>query len=1246
MKTTLIIIFLLFLFPTAVKPQVTEKWVTTYAGAPLTFMAIDDQGNVYATGTSDTTGSFLTIKFDSLGRTQWISKYADQGLIYGVPQAIAVDNEGNVFVTGFRAFLGKGFLTIKYNSEGVQQWAQIYNGPVNIDDQAKFIAIDNNGNIFVSGSSYGQNSSLGLDIVTIKYNPAGVEQWVQRYNGPNSFNDYVRGMVVDNDGSVYVTGVSDDEEFWAGRIRTIKYNSSGIQQWIKTYAAENSNSESVNAIGLDISGNVFVVGQSLGAAGLDYVTIKYSPTGVEQWVQRYNVSQNQLVYNIAKATSLVVDSEGSVYVTGTSSDSLGLSYEIATVKYNSTGVQQWVKRAGNIHQYAPYPSITIDDSVNVYIGGFSSASELQNWRVIKYNSDGVLQWEIVETDRFSNLKADKRYHLYTIGASGTIIQYLQETLPSHPPTLLTYNQYIHTLHWKNPKRKPNKLIIAKKMRFTPEAQWEVIGVDSTGVLPVTDSSWTIRTSGYNEYKVGAVFGSGDTMYSNSVIVPRGYYLRKIEGDSVSAYNIFAHSFRKITNSSAVIWPNEYWDQFDYSNPNLYDQKYFSNSAPELFPNWLIAAEVEGFGSTFINYPDKVNPGAVAGWKYRSRIHKGSCLGLSIASIFDFYREPAFYDKFRFFESLLPADVLASDSVIHMITYLQSYQIFGKYNNFTATSNDPTPTKAVHDLEQYFQNYNNKFHAYLSIGEAEMCHAIVPYAIERVNDDLYYIYVYDSNRPALNDLRIEVQMNTNTWKHSYYTLNKFITGKISVKTGIGNILLSNTGGQKSENLKKAKALNTMQVTMGSDASSFVIQNGDTIAGFNATDSTVINSSLATILETDGVLRAPALYNLPTGDYEVIIKDYGGDKAGASMLISSGRGSSLGIQRNDIPSSNDRDVVMIGDNTLSFANHDASSKKLKFHQFSENTNVKYFEVNNVNISSSDSVRISTMQDDNISLVNYGGASTFNVLISYGDLIGENTFKNTGVAFPTNSALTIVTNMNDVDNPTLTIKIDHGINGTIDDSLTLPNQYDPLPATLTSFTGEYISNGIRLQWNTAAEINNYGFEIEKSRIQSTGIRSQNKAEVWDKIGFVEGRGTTNAPGDYSFIENSPTAGTYSYRLKQIDRDGKFEYSPEVEVTVGSVPKIFALEQNYPNPFNPSTTIGFTLQVSGMTTLKVYDAIGREVAILANENLESGVVHTRVFDASHLSRQNAGELAAGVYFARLVSGKSQKVSKMLLVK
>jgi hypothetical protein len=208
--------------------------------------------------------------------------------------------------------------------------------------------------------------------------------------------------------------------------------------------------------------------------------------------------------------------------------------------------------------------------------------------------------------------------------------------------------------------------------------------------------------------------------------------------------------------------------------------------------------------------------------------------------------------------------------------------------------------------------------------------------------------------------------------------------------------------------------------------------------------------------------------------------------------------------------------------------------------------------------------------------------------------------------------------------------------------------LPVELTSFTAAVVNSGIELRWNTATEVNNHGFEVERKNVSrfmsqvsggnSSTLKHETSNSEWTRIAFVDGAGNSNSTHEYSYTDRSLSAGTYAFRLKQIDRDGKFTYSPEVEVTVASAPAKFELAQNYPNPFNPSTTIGFTLQVSGSTTLKIYDAIGREVATLVNENLEAGVYHQRMFDASNL--------ASGIYFARLSSSGHSLVRKMQLMK
>jgi len=195
-------------------------------------------------------------------------------------------------------------------------------------------------------------------------------------------------------------------------------------------------------------------------------------------------------------------------------------------------------------------------------------------------------------------------------------------------------------------------------------------------------------------------------------------------------------------------------------------------------------------------------------------------------------------------------------------------------------------------------------------------------------------------------------------------------------------------------------------------------------------------------------------------------------------------------------------------------------------------------------------------------------------------------------------------------------------------------PLPVELTSFTARACGNAVELKWATAMEVNNFGFEVERRWGNGEAV-NRGKGE-WQKIGFVEGHGTSNTPHQYAFTDKNVLAGKYAYRLKQIDRDGKFKYHSEVEVTVAA-PTKYALEQNYPNPFNPSTTIGFSLPMSGNVTLKVYNMLGQEVATLVNGKLEAGM-HSVVWAPK--------ELASGMYVYRLQASNFAAAKKLMLTK
>jgi len=201
-------------------------------------------------------------------------------------------------------------------------------------------------------------------------------------------------------------------------------------------------------------------------------------------------------------------------------------------------------------------------------------------------------------------------------------------------------------------------------------------------------------------------------------------------------------------------------------------------------------------------------------------------------------------------------------------------------------------------------------------------------------------------------------------------------------------------------------------------------------------------------------------------------------------------------------------------------------------------------------------------------------------------------------------------------------------------LLNGFTPLPVEMTSFTATVQGMTAKLQWRTETEVNNYGFEVERRSVNS----DQLSVISWQKIGFVSGAGTSNTPKEYSFTDAKFTAGRYAYRLKQVDNDGTFKYSQSVEVEVGMVPRVFTLSQNYPNPFNPSTTIEFTLADDGMTTLKIFDILGREVVTLVNEELKAGIQHSVLFDASRF--------ASGLYFYRIETGKNSLVRKLMFLK
>jgi len=370
-----------------------QFWVKRYNGPAngedfATAIAVDGSGYVYVTGCSFVTSSgagddeepiydYATVKYGPDGKQLWVNRYNGSGNDNDTAWAIAVDGSGNIYVTGGSVGSGTGadYATIKYNAKGQQLWVNRYNGPANGSDEARAIALDGSGNIYVTGQSW--SSGTKDDYTTIKYSANGQQLWVKRYNGPANSWDQANTIAVDGSGNVYVTGRSDGITTLAD-YATIKYSTNGKKLWARRCNWPDNGYDEARAIAVDASGNVYVTGQSWSSVTeYDYATIKYSANGQQLWENRYNGPYN----GFDGAWAIAVDGSGNVYITGESNGSGSVDVDYATIKYNASGKQVWIDRyTGPKNGWDWAWAIAADRWGDVYVTGGSSG----DYATIKY----------------------------------------------------------------------------------------------------------------------------------------------------------------------------------------------------------------------------------------------------------------------------------------------------------------------------------------------------------------------------------------------------------------------------------------------------------------------------------------------------------------------------------------------------------------------------------------------------------------------------------------------------------------------------------------------------------------------------------------------------------------------------------------------------------------------------------------------------------------------------------------------
>lgn len=437
LKSLLFIAGLLTIFtPVFSSAQVDTVWISrwTSPGSESDWayaIALDDSGHAYVTGKTNNAGTnddWTTIKYMPDGDTAWVRNFVGAGSANERASYIAIGQSGNIYITGYTMSSSAGdYMTIKYRPDGDTAWTRRYNGVGDGYDFSNCIAVDNQDNVYVTG--YSRALSYQNDIATVKYDSSGNQLWVAQFAGSGNYNDEGNKVVAGNDGYIYVTGTVNP--YGSGTrydYVTIKYDaSSGDTIWARTYNGTADSSDIARDLEVDGVGNVYVTGSSRGTGtSSDIVTIKYDSSGVEQWVERYD---NPDTSGSDGGYGLEFDNAGNVYIAG-QSRGLGTGTDIVLLKYDPDGNLQWATRYNGPANDYDTPSdqdggkcLTIDSYNNIYIAGCSRGTTSWNdFITLAFNPDSTLKWAVPynccdSTDYGLAVAADDSGNVYTIGRS-------------------------------------------------------------------------------------------------------------------------------------------------------------------------------------------------------------------------------------------------------------------------------------------------------------------------------------------------------------------------------------------------------------------------------------------------------------------------------------------------------------------------------------------------------------------------------------------------------------------------------------------------------------------------------------------------------------------------------------------------------------------------------------------------------------------------------------------------------------
>ncbi len=1044
--------------------QVNVDWIQRYDG-PVSngdmgkAIAVDKSGNVYVGGSGYVMNfsppDYITIKYNSAGVRQWVRTYNGPSNEEDNLVGIVVDNFGNCYVTGTSRggpITGTDIATIKYDSNGNQQWVRRINGNANWFDEAKSITIDNIGNIYVTGMTLDTLSGRNYatqNYTTVKYNSPGFEIWLKHFNFGSEVPEKI---AVDNFGNVFVTGGSRDSSISGSwDYATIKYNSLGNLIWLRRYNGPVNLGDVAVSMAIDHSGNIYVTGSSYGINSFfDYATIKYNTFGNLQWIQRYNGPGN----SVDQATSIAVDDSGNACVTGTVTT--GSGDRIVTIKYNAFGIQQWIRTADS-SGIDGANSIVFDNSSNVYVTGYSN----DEYITIKYDISGNQKWLQRYNPGFGENQAqsivvDDSQNVYVTGHSFgestsfdiATIKYIQTSPKVKNP--FSYSKWIagqrDTIKWTPTGWVSSNIKCITNFGTLQQNQIHIVSgvTDTFFIWTPTDTILSYRSRIRIENS-----GDSNDFIQSDIFRIKPYVLTRVNSDST--YYEYKKDIRDRWGfSNDDMWSPRWESQFNYrgldpftgSNYSQWQGNFtFFEAQSSDFPDWISWVNTFTVNACYNNVSSGTyNPYALERWKAIKREWKGSCTGLAISNGLVFKNKSEFLTKYPHFPVFVQPvnvesidDTPIGDTVKRVINEIYTHLFGGPHRSFQWDAMDTkTPTQTLNEMKTMLFSDNDPVRS-LDIMSSKISHTILPYKITKsvFEPEKYFVYVYDNSYPYSNTpiiINTAANGGAGTWFTSDWGGtggNKGIYLREPVTSYLTNPTLMN-------NQHSPFTLSDTLVEIFNPINSSIkIKDtpGNVTGFFNDSVHVGIQGSVP-LVYFNSHEDPPYGYKLKTDIYSILIDNFNSDTINSYFFTGN---QSISYERYGALN-NQRDELCF-DGGISIANPDAEQKEIGLSDIiNETTQQKVFAFRSIKLSENDSVHIEKVNNDNIKIISYGSTKRYDLELNLAASTKLDRFRNFQISIPSNSSHTLVPDWTDITNNQLIILEDFGNNGSIDDTLKL--------------------------------------------------------------------------------------------------------------------------------------------------------------------------------------------------------------------